>query len=172
MSQRVTIRYDRFQRLLLFIVLTVIVSSVLASLGLGYIVTGLGSLLIVVILLEVAVPNSKTPKDQLARDRIAKTTVNFALRDVESFLSRLTSHISGGFGTQEVGKVYSGISQLKQDGDVSFDFSIMVHGVRRPFTIYAYMDEVDAPDLTFMAAPHVLGLIEREYLAFADEHGL
>mgnify|MGYP001792130730 CR=1 FL=1 len=111
------------------------------------------------------------PKPPVAPPITSETSMNFDAEDVGPFMTVLSNNARfglpgelGAFMRQEVSKLaLDETKRWKIDGD--FDGSPV------QIDIEVYMDDVDAPDLTFFSTKSVIAEIDRELLAFGAAMG-
>src|SRR5436305_1228348 len=80
-------------------------------------------------------------------------SANFDGVDVEPFLCHLASKIERGFDVTAARQTARQIRRLRHDAESEFSFDIHYAGERSKLTIGAFMDDIDAPDLWFVAPP-------------------
>jgi hypothetical protein len=91
---------------------------------------------------------------------------NFDADDVESFLSRVSARIDSGFGPGEVARTAKRILAMKHDADRWFSFRVTYKGAPATLKIYAFMDDIDSPDLALHASPPLRDAIAEEATAY------
>ena len=98
--------------------------------------------------------------------------MNFDQENVKSFLQRIAPFIDSGFGSNEINRVVELIDGLDHDEEKGLEFSIVFKAQPSPFLVRAFMDDIQAPDLSFFGPPELAERITFEMRAFCEELGI
>lgn len=109
------------------------------------------------------------PKPAAAPAITSETSMNFDARDVAPFLNRLAAHARFALPRDFADAIVTALPELDQtkrwrvDGD--FDGAAMV------LEIEVYMDDIDAPDISFFSSAKVIAEIDRQLEQFDESPG-
>lgn len=78
-----------------------------------------------------------------------ESSANFDSDQVRPLLERIAAMIDSGFGETEIAALMKKVRRLKPDQTCQFVYAITCGGVVAPFRIRVFMDDVDAPDISF-----------------------
>jgi hypothetical protein len=92
--------------------------------------------------------------------------------DVKGFLQRVARHVDAGFGGAEIGRVTALLDAMQHDEERELSFSIRFDGDDSVFRIRVFMDDIDAPDICFLAPPSLTASIRDEFERYTRELGL
>jgi hypothetical protein len=107
-----------------------------------------------------------------AGDGAGETGMNLDLDDLEPFLFRVSSVFeSGGFDSEKIRSIVRSVERQRIDSEREFFLKIFYSGICEPLRITVFMDDVDAPDVSFFGSPDVIRRIEAEIRKFVDEQG-
>lgn len=108
------------------------------------------------------------PQPSVAAPVTSETSMNFDLEDVRPFLVILTNNPRFGLPTAFIDTIAETLPNL----DVEQTHRWRIDGAfdKEPMhlEIEAFMDDIDAPDLSFHSSGTVIAEIDRELIAFAD----
>jgi hypothetical protein len=117
---------------------------------------------------EEGVPKGATMRSEVSG--LSEVSIAFDLSEVEPFLRRAAGLVSG-LGPREIRQVIQLLDDLEVDTEGDLLFEVIHDGERVPLRILAFMDDVNAPDLTFVTAPKLAGELGDLAEQFSDEHG-
>ena len=90
------------------------------------------------------------------------TSTNFDLDEVRPFLRKLAGYIDEGFADPEITGLMKKIRNLGVHQRLQTIFPIKFQGVANPLYIGVFMDDTDAPDISFSAPIELIKKIECE----------
>jgi hypothetical protein len=103
------------------------------------------------------------------RIQLVETSMNFDGEMVRPFLQRISPFIDSGFGAQEIEAVVICTEDMEVDETQRFRFEIVYAGKPSELRIEIFMDDVDAPDISFYAEPELVEKIEAEMRKYCEE---
>jgi hypothetical protein len=90
------------------------------------------------------------------------TSTNFDLDEVQPFLKRLSRLIDAGFTTRAIASLMEKIRKLDLHKRVQVVFSIKFQGVVSPLYFGVFMDDIEAPDISFSGPVELVRQIDNE----------
>jgi hypothetical protein len=105
-----------------------------------------------------------TRRESESTATIAKTSRNCDLERLHGILLRLPAVLEG-VQAGEVQRVLSTIEAMEPDDEQVFTLTASWQGVPERVTLDVFMDDVDAPDVTFGARPEIIRLIDELFSA-------
>jgi len=90
------------------------------------------------------------------------TSTNFELDEVQPFLESLAKMIDAGFTTREIARLMEKIRNLEPEKREQIVFPITFRGVVCPLYIGVFMDDVEAPDISFSGPMELVRQIDNE----------
>jgi uncharacterized protein len=116
----------------------------------------------IVALLRGLPDSSQLPESAAGTVRISEASMNFDLADVNPFLESVSRRIEKGFSADVARDLASQIAVLGVDDEGSWTYDVVFNGTEMTFTVTAFMDDVDAPDLAMFAPLGLIEVIEAE----------
>jgi hypothetical protein len=113
-------------------------------------------------------------KDSYPSPRTAASSVDsfcrgFDVDDVKGFLQRVARQVDAGFGGAEIERVTALLNAMQRDELRELSFSIRFGGDDSVFRIRVFMDDIDAPDICFLAPPSLTESIRQEFERYTRE---
>jgi hypothetical protein len=96
----------------------------------------------------------------------------FDVDSVKGFLQRVAVHVDAGFGGGEIARVTALLNAMQREESRELSFSIRFHGGDSVFRIRVFMDDIDAPDVCFLAPPALTHSIRQEFARYTRDLGL
>ncbi len=109
------------------------------------------------------------PQPPKAPDITDETSMNFDRAEVAPFLSRLVAHPRLGLPQAMPGMVDQGLNDLAVDQTRIWTIDGELDGGPIQIRIEAFMDDIDAPDLSFYSSAQATALIEAELTRFDQD---
>ena len=92
----------------------------------------------------------------------AETTRNFDLDKLRSVLRQLPTFVDGLYlDLDEIERMLQGIENMELDGERVFEITGRWRGNQESITVNVFMDDVDAPDVTFAGRAELIRLIDQ-----------
>jgi ankyrin repeat protein len=110
--------------------------------------------------------SSQLPGSAAENVPIAEAAMNFDLGDVNPFLESVSRRIEKGFSVDVARDLASQIAILAIDDERSWTYEVVFNGTEMMFTVTAFMDDVDSPDLAMFAPPGLIAVFEVEMKAY------
>jgi hypothetical protein len=86
-------------------------------------------------------------------------SVNIDLDSLSSLLESITELIESGFSSGEAQRVIALARGMSVDEEKSLKFAIQVDGRQSQLTVSLFMDDIDSPDIHFIAEPSLCNRI-------------
>jgi HEAT repeat protein len=99
----------------------------------------------------------------------AEASTGFDLEQVEPFLKRLGTVVTG-FGATQVAQVVRTMDDLEVDDESNLEFEVKYRGLTVPLNIGIFMDDEGAPDLYFSTTTDLAARIRTLIEAFLEEY--
>src|SRR5688572_28303227 len=80
---------------------------------------------------------------------LKESSTNFDSEEVRPFLERLKPLIESGFSDKEILQVQKTLESMKVDEEKELEFPIRYKGQQTVLRVTIFMDDVNAPDLSF-----------------------
>jgi hypothetical protein len=101
-----------------------------------------------------------------------ETSGNFDLENVRPFLERLKPFIESGFSDKEIGQIQKYVESMEVDDERDFEVPIKFKGQSSVLKIHVFMDDIESPDIAFLAVPELADKIDEEMKRFFEELGI
>ena len=105
-------------------------------------------------------------------DPLKEFSANFDAENVAPFLERIAPLIEAGFDATERTKVLELLASLRLDDEKELSFPIRYAGAKSTLKIGVFLDDINAPDIYFLAPAGLSDAIETEMIKFSDELGI
>ena len=106
-------------------------------------------------------PNRRTT-DWHRAVKSEETSTNFDYDDVQPFLQRIAPLMDSGFGNAEIATLMKKMQKLRPDQSCQMVFPVKFKGTIAPFRIRVFMDDVDAPDISFYGPVRLTQQIDQQ----------
>jgi len=103
------------------------------------------------------------------RIKLVEASMNFDGEMVQPFLERIAPLIDTGFSKAKIEQVVICTEDMEVDQTEKFRFEIIYAGKPSELQIEIFMDDVDAPDISFYAEPKLSKIIEAEMHRYCEE---
>lgn len=101
----------------------------------------------------------------------SETSMNFDMTEVGPFLTRLSNNPRFGLPVGFAGQIADEMAGLSVDDTKRWKVEGGFDGNMIQIEIEAFMDDIDAPDLTFFGPEPVIAEIDRELISFDEDMG-
>jgi hypothetical protein len=101
----------------------------------------------------------------------AEASANFDVEDVEPVLARVAGLVDSGFTASDAKLVASTIAKQPVGSEREYRYPVRAAGGATELRIVAVMDDVDAPDLSFVAHPELARAIQAAIAQYMNEVG-
>jgi hypothetical protein len=105
-------------------------------------------------------------------EELEEFSTGFDMENVRPFLNRLPPLILSGFGAGQIDQVCALAESLRHDEERELQFPIQFLGKKTVLRIRIFLDDIDAPDLYFLAPAALSTKIGEEFEKFAEELGI
>ncbi len=103
---------------------------------------------------------------QSGKTDLKESSTDFDSEEVRPFLERLKPLIESGFSDNEILQVQKTLESMKVDEEKELEFPIRYQGGQTVLRVRIFMDDVNAPDLSFFTHPKLAEAIEAEIEKF------
>lgn len=102
----------------------------------------------------------------------AEYSANFDTDTLEILIERVNVQWPDIMTDQRVADFLKFVRGLKHEDQKNFGFNAMHEGVRKEIVFTVFMDDIDAPDVYFLAFPEFIQSIESEHEKLCEELGI
>ena len=103
---------------------------------------------------------------------LGEASMNFDTDGLAEYVQRLPALIGGGFGEAEIARVMAEVREMEHNEGRILDFPITWQGEPTTLLVEVFMDDIDAPDVAFIAVPELAARIQSDMVGWAEEKGL
>jgi hypothetical protein len=100
--------------------------------------------------------------------KLGEASMNFDTEGLQEYVQRLPPLIDAGFGEHEIARLMAEVREMEHDEERSLDFPITWRGKPTTLLVTLFMDDIDAPDVGFLALPDLAERIDADMREWAE----